>query len=125
MTQVFRVSLAAASAGDCRGQRWKQEGQRGSCGIASDRDDGGLEDGAAAAGPHLSTYQVPSHPLAPLTRFILLLLPWKAQLAIPVCLFTSTVDTLGTSDFAPQKAGPIDSFLLKVLFHSQQRGQSD
>ena len=58
-------------------------------------------------GPHLSTYQVPSHTLAPLNRFILLLLPWKAQLTIPVCLFTSTVDTLGTSDFAPQKAGPI------------------
>lgn len=60
-------------------------------------------------GPHLSTYQVPSHTLAPLNRFILLLLPWKAQLTIPVCLFTSTVDTLGTSDFAPQKAGPIDT----------------
>lgn len=94
MTQVFRVTLAAVSAGDRRGQGWKQGGQPGSYRVTWERDDGGLEDRVAAVGPRLSTGQVSSHPLAPLTGFSLLLLPWKAQLTIPVC--PSTADTLGT-----------------------------
>lgn len=111
------------SAGDRRGQGGSREASPEAYRVTWERDDGGLEDRVQqwASSEHWSG-ELPSA-CSP-DRVQPSLASWKAQLTIPVC--PSTADTYGDLGLYSSKAGPTDAQCpAKVLFHSQQRGQSD